>query len=172
MNYNQSIMRGLLAVLFIAAMPLTLLGQPRTGHGERRDAEVMRKIEELRKVRILEGLKMNDSTAVKFLNRWNDFHAQMRALQEKRIALTNKLDGLLKDNAPNADIDQTLAQLNDLAKEQALDRISFLDGLRAILTPRQIATMLVIERDFEKEVRKVITNIQRQKMRGRLHEGE
>lgn len=134
--------------------------------------DVMRRIEELRKVRIMDALKMNDTTAVKFLNRWNEFHLRMQELMERRNALVDHLEEIINKSGEQDELAPAVEQLLTLDRELAQLRIKFYENLKSILTPRQIAEMIVVDRKFNQEVRKIIGDIQRRRMQRHMREKE
>ncbi|MGB9774366.1 MAG: hypothetical protein ACP5JH_11175 [Bacteroidota bacterium] len=155
-----------LAILFIA-MSVHAQSVLDGHHGD-----VMRRIEELRKVRIMDALKMNDTTAVKFLNRWNEFHLRMQELMERRNALVDHLQEIINKSSEQDELAPAVEQLLTVDRELAQLRIKFYENLKSILTARQIAEMIVVDRKFNQEVRKIIGEIQRQRMRRHMREKE
>ncbi|MGA9364477.1 MAG: hypothetical protein WBW16_08930 [Bacteroidota bacterium] len=128
--------------------------------------ERMRRIEQFKKVRLMEVLQLDDQESVRFFNRYGKFEEEVRGLERERNAIIDDLDSLVKqDEKPEAyqkDFDDLIA----LGQKVADARARFYKDVQGVLTPQQAAKLVVFERDFGRELREMIQDVQRERRRG------
>lgn len=153
----------LICLLFLA-MNVTI-GQER--HGAGRPWGGFDRIESYKKVRMLEVLKLGEDQSVKFVSRYNKHQDTMHGFEKERNELVDKLDEQARSDAKDADYGQTFNSLLDLDKKISEERLQFLDEIKEVLSHKQIAEYIVFERNFAKELRKAIRDVQRERMKDR-----
>lgn len=153
----------LLCLLFFT-MSMTL-GQQRRGPGQPWGG--FDRIESYKKVRMLEVLKLGEDQSIKFVSRYNKHQDTMHGFEKERNALVDKLDEQARSDAKDLDYDQTLNSLLDLDKKISGERLQFLDEIKEVLSHKQIAEYIVFERNFTKELRQAIREVQRERMKDR-----
>lgn len=125
------------------------------------------KIEALEKLKLIEVLKMDEETSVKFFTRRNEHQGKMkdlfRELDSKRENIKNKLSAVSDDN------DAELKKLIDsyFITHQRLDdeKKRFINSLSDILTYKQIAELTLFEKRFREEIRDVLYPKMKRRMR-------
>jgi hypothetical protein len=153
----------LLCLLFFA-MNITL-GQERHGAGQPWGG--FDRIESFKKVRMLEVLKLGEDQSVKFVSRYNKHQDTMHGFEKERNELVDKLDEEARSDSKDADYDQSFNSLLDLDKKISGERLHFIDDIKEILSHKQIAEYIVFERNFAKELRQAIRDVQRERMKDR-----
>jgi hypothetical protein len=138
-------------------------GQPR--HGDR--SQWPDRIESYKKVRMLEALKLEEDQSVKFVSRYDKHQEIMRGFDKDRNELIDNLDSLSHSDANDAEFDGIYANLLEIDKKIAGERQKFLSELKEILTNKQIAEYIVFERNFVKELRQAVRDVQRERMKDR-----
>lgn len=123
----------------------------------------MEKIEQLKKVKLLEELNLDEQTADKFLVKLNTYD---KILDEKRDAVDEAFKGLhekVKKEAPAKEIETATNDL--LTKQDEFHKAmkERVDGIRTLLTTEQFAKFLLVEKHFFGELKRHISD--------RLNEG-
>ena len=129
-------------------------------NGQRDEKQVpnpkpLEKIEQWEKAKLIEVLKMNEETSVRFFARRNEHQNKMKEILDKRDQFMKELTKELQegtkqnDNAYRDKLNNLLSFDSRLMKEKE----SFLRSLNDILTPQQILKLSVFEIKFRKEIR-------------------
>ncbi len=143
--------------LFALCLSLFAVAQTQTRPPQER-------LEQLKKLRLMEFLRLDEETSVRFFSRYGEHQDAVRDIVEKRSKGIDELYENMKDG-DDVDygrfIDQTIA----MEKEIIQERESFLRGLEDILTKRQIAQYVVFERRFNQEVRGMLRDMQERRRR-------
>ncbi|HTX19475.1 MAG TPA: hypothetical protein VMG34_12540 [Bacteroidota bacterium] len=152
------------ATMLLAALVFstgTVMAQPRGGNrGPWPD-----RIESYKKVRMLEALKLDEEHSVKFVTRYDTHQDVMREYDKERNELIDRLDSLARADAADNAFDEVYAGLLEIDKKIADERQNFLNQLKEILSNKQIAEYIVFERNFIRELRQAVRDVQRDRIR-------
>ncbi len=144
-------------------LPSLLFAQPvRQGETVGPDRPYER-IENLRKVRLVEILELKEDQSVRFLARMNDHDNARRTLMKDRGEALDRLERLIRNKADDGEYEKAFADVAAIDERMTMERKSFFAGLNDILTPIQRAKMLIFERRFEKELREAMREAQRRR---------
>lgn len=124
------------------------------------------RIEQFKKVQLMEKLQMDEETSIRFFARYNSHQEELRELNRKRNELIDELQVLRRRNAGDADYRKVLDELRGLADPAVEIRQKYFDDLAAILTPKQMAEYMIFERNFLQNLREIMRQMQRER-RGR-----
>jgi len=155
-------MRPALALLFFAVFSGIAPAQdqmPIPGRAAER-------LEQYKKLQLMEVLKLDEETALRFFARYNKQREELAGLNQKRNELLDDLAKLRRDNAPDKDHQKVHDQLRAVADPALEIRGKFFDDITKILTPRQMSDYLLFERNFLRNVREIMRDMQGQRMRG------
>lgn len=122
---------------------------------------------EFKKVRLLEILKLDEQTSVKFLNKYTKFSNDVDAIEIDRERIVNEIELKLRKGDKDG-YDKAIQELINLEKKEYELRLSFYKELKEILTDQQIAQMIVFERNFRREFMEAVREMQRERMRRRF----
>ena len=111
------------------------------------------KIEKIKLEKLVKKLELDDNTAEKFKAKYKDFSAEVRDLNQKRVEAYKQMLEDLKNGSP---VDSSLNKVLDYENQLYKARESFAEDLKTILTPKQIAIMIVFERKFNTELKKIL----------------
>jgi hypothetical protein len=125
------------------------------------DQQGFQKIETFKKVRMMEVLKLDENLAIKFMTRYDKHEDRMRAIENERDSLIDKLQTLNENNGSDKEYDKTFDSLIQTNAEISDARIDFLNDMKGILTDKQIAQYIVFERNFTRDLRDIIRDVQR-----------
>jgi hypothetical protein len=151
---------SLACLLLLPPMLSAQPGRPGDQQGTDRPSD---RIENLRKVRLVEVLELKEDQSVRFLARLNDHDNARRALMKERGDALDRLERLIRNKAEDGEFDKAFADVAAVDDKVTAERKSFSAGLSDILTPTQRAKMLIFERRFEKELREAMREAQRRR---------
>ena len=117
---------------------------------------LVQKIEQLKYDKIQKKLELDDKTAVKFFQIYIPAEKEIQALVRERNLEIKAIAAATEAHASDADIAAMTKKIGEL-NEQIPARVQKLDGdLTPLLTPTQLAKLLVFEQEFNARVREQI----------------
>jgi Spy/CpxP family protein refolding chaperone len=164
-KYGMHCLQISLFLFFVGAVS----AQPR--QGQRRGPpwapeDRMHRVEQFKKIRLMEVLKLKDEESIRFFSRYDKFEDELRGLERERNRIIDDLDSLLKQDGKGEAYQKDFDELVALGQKVADARMRFYNEIRGILTPQQVAKVIVFERDFGKELRDIIQDVRRERRRG------
>lgn len=133
----------------------------------RRPGMASERIEQLRKVQLMDALQMDEETAIKFFAKQNKHQAEMRELDKKRNDLIDILESMRKRNAEEVEYAKIMRDIRNLGANAYKARELFLDEISKQLTQKQFADYIVFERKFMMNLREMMQDVQRERMQQR-----
>lgn len=149
---------------FIVMLSFSLSGiaQPEHDMGPR----VPERIRQLEKIKLIETLEMNEETTLKFFARRTEFEKGIEKLHNEIGKKLEKLEKRVNDEtSAESDIIILLDQISELQQQVENNKAKFLKSLEDILSTRQIAKLVLFERNFREELRRAIFKDKRQRNR-------
>ncbi|RPI19359.1 MAG: hypothetical protein EHM58_01710 [Ignavibacteriae bacterium] len=117
------------------------------------------KVENIKIEKLITKLELNDNDAAVFTDKYKSYSREIRALNQKRF----KTYKLMVENLESGNgIDTLVNQVMEYENELNTKRQSFADDLKTFLTPKQMATMIVFEKKFNNEIRKLLKEFRRE----------
>jgi hypothetical protein len=127
-------------------------------NGPQRNRIGQGKIEELEKIKLIDVLQMNEETTLKFFARRNEYQNKVRDLMASANDQLGKISDYIKKNG-----DKNTVELKKMINEYlsynesiASERTKFINSLSDILSYEQISKLLVFEKHFREELRKLL----------------
>ncbi len=121
------------------------------------DRRPIQRIEQWERLKLIDALNLNEETAVRFFARRHENQKKMKEILDRRddairdiedeIRNGDQNDALYKDK-----VNALLSLENNISKE----RENFIRSLSDLLSPMQIAKLVVFESRFRKEVRETL----------------
>jgi len=126
--------------------------------GKWQDEEMRAKFEQLEKIKLIETLEMDEETTLRFFARKSEHQKQQEEIQEKIKENINNLEVIFKSGrvATVDEIKSNINEINTLSNQLEKNRTDFINSLSDILSYEQIAKLLIFERNFKDEIRKLI----------------
>jgi preprotein translocase subunit YajC len=123
-----------------------------------RDDEMRAKFEQLEKIKLIETLEMNEETTLRFFSRKSEQQKQQDEIQDKIREKIDNLEVIFKSGrvATVDELKKNISEINALQSELEKNRIEFINSLSDILSYEQIAKLLIFERKFRDEIRRLI----------------
>ncbi|MFN0156748.1 MAG: hypothetical protein ACKVRP_01595 [Bacteroidota bacterium] len=153
-------------ILFAAMMMLTMVdvmaqpfGPPPDGrHGER--------IDQLKKVRLVEMLDLNEEQSVRFFARLNESENKRRDLQKQKMDLLDRSERLMRNEADEKEFEKIFPEIMAVDQKMLQEKEKFFTGLTDLLSVSQRAKFLLFERQFERELRDAMKQVRRRRQPG------
>lgn len=140
----------------------SVLAQP----GRPEDQRGWERIEQLRKVRLIEMLDMKEEQSVRFFARLKEHDAMRHELMQQKDEAFDKIEKLLQDHASPEEYSPVFEEAASFDAKMLSERKKFFDSLSDILSVEQRAKFLIFERKFERELRDAFREAQRRRHQG------
>lgn len=126
--------------------------------GKWQNEEMRAKFEELENIKLIETLKMNEETTLRFFSRKTEHKSQQDEIQEKIRTDIDNLDAMLKSGrvVTTEELKSKIDDINNLQLQFEKNRVDFVNSLSDIFSYEQIAELIIFEKRFRNEVRKLI----------------
>jgi hypothetical protein len=123
------------------------------------DDKPMKKIEQFKKMKLLDVLDLDEASANKFLVKYDKWSKDIVALTKDRNSLAIDLKLTIDKKGSDADINALLDKLVDVSgRLDAMKHDMFVD-LRTILTPVQAAKLAFFEGQFKKKLEESLNKL-------------
>lgn len=149
-------------VMSIVFLSATISAQPPEPKGGRFQRP-MERLESLKKIRMIEALKLDEQTGLKLVTRYNKHRESVKALEDDRAALMDKLETQVQSNANDADLQKSFNDFFEIEKKITEARKKYLEELKEIFTNQQIAEYMIFERNFMKDLRNIVKDVQKER---------
>jgi len=154
-------MKYIISVIFcMIFMVSDNYAQPGWQRGEQRNVRPER-LEQFRRMRLIELLKMNEEQAVRFTTKQRAHEEKVRDLMVNRNSVLDEIENMVDSTFEDKQLyklaDKILSIDNDIYKE----RQRFYDEMKQFLAPTQFGQFLVFERNFGRKVRDALDEMSR-----------
>lgn len=142
------------SLLILLLLTTTLFAQK----GKWQDEEAREKFEQLEKIKLIETLEMDEETTLRFFSRRTEHKKQQDEIQEKIRQNIDNLDVIFISGrvATTEEIKSSINEINTLQLQFDKNRVDFINSLTDILSYEQIAKLIIFEKRFRNEVRKLL----------------
>lgn len=121
------------------------------------------RIEQYKKIRLMDFLKLDEETSIRFFSRYNRFAEELRALGQERNSYIDELQILVRRDAPEGDYRRVFDQLDGLGTEMTALRRQYMEDISSLLPARKVAAYIVFERNFYRNLRDLLREAQRER---------
>lgn len=115
--------------------------------------DIRDKIEKVKLEKMVKKMDLDDITANTFKDRYKLFSKTLRELNQKRaktyLLMTQNIEG-------GSGLDSLVEQLINIESDIYQQRLSFVSDLKSMLSSKQLAIMIVFERKFNNELKKLL----------------
>jgi hypothetical protein len=116
------------------------------------------KIEDIKLEKLTKKLELDETTKASFIDKYKTFSKSMRELNKLRA----KAYKLMTENIEGGSgLDTLVNQVLDYESQISQKREDFIADMKSMLTSQQIAKMIVFERKFNSEIRKLLKQYQK-----------
>ncbi len=148
-------------MFFLTVTASALFAQP-FRMGDKRPHE---RIEQLRKIRLIEMLDLKEEQSVRFFARLNEYEGAKRELMEEKMEGLDRLERLVRNRADEEEFEKVFPEVAAVNERIFEREVNFFNSLSDILSVEQRGKYLLFERHFEKELREAMREIQRRRHR-------
>ena len=124
------------------------------------------RVEQFKKLRMIEALKLDEDTSVRFFAKYNKHEDVMREINKQRDDLIDQLQEVRKSNSDGAGMEKIFTDLGVLDIKQAEERHRFLDDMKTALSTQQIADFVIFERNFARNLRQLMQEMAQERRQG------
>ena len=149
-------------ILFILFANADVFSQQR----QRGMPEGRERLETLRQVRMIEALDVDEEKAARITVLYNRHLEHNRETMRGIDALIDELEEAIETGAPDSELQQIRSQIKENRDAVHSNRMDFYRDAEEILTTRQVAKLIVFERNFQRDMRQFMREAQRER-RGR-----
>jgi hypothetical protein len=143
-----------LFLLLMLIFPLFIFAQ----RGKWQDEETKEKFEQLEKIKLIETLQMDEETTLRFFARRTEHRSKQEEIQGKIQEKIEHLDALFISGrvATVEEIKSVINEIGTLETQLVKNRTDYISSLSDILSYEQIAKLIVFEKRFRNEIKKLI----------------
>ena len=147
-------MKKIIIISMLLYVPVQLFSQPFDEPPHR----MREKLSQLEKIKLIETLKMDEETTLKFFSRRTEHQTRMDDLSELADKTINEMETMLKSESKYSpeQLKSLIDKANSLHAKMEEERAAFINSLNDILTTEQIAKLIIFERRFKDELRRVL----------------
>jgi len=121
------------------------------------------RIAQFKKVRLMEVLKFDEETSIRFFVRYTKYEESLHAIQKDHNALIDRLQEIVQSHGTNSEIEQAIKEIGLSEGKIAETRSNFLEELKDIISVKQVAQYVVFERNFNKNLRDIMRDIAKER---------
>ncbi len=125
------------------------------------------RIETLRQVKMIEALNLDEETAARLSVFYKRHQDKIRDLHQEIENLIDELESAIDEDKPDNVLRQIRSGINEKRNTIHENRVNLYLEIEDILTPRQVAKLIVFERNFNRDLRQIMREVQRDRRRGR-----
>ena len=147
-----------LLLILISGLSSIVIAQNRMRMGMGKDSKPMQRIEQWEKLKLIEVLDLNEEISVRFFTRRRDNQIKLKEILDQRDQIMRDLEEDIKSVSQTSDTfyKEQISKIISLENNITSLRESFVRSLNDLLTPQQIAKLLVFESNFRREVRETL----------------
>lgn len=142
--------------LVLALLLVPLIAAPATAQDEDGDFRGRKRVEEWRKIKLIEAVELTEEQSLRYFAREREFRQAERKLGDERAAALERLRALTRGTPDDAELQKEIAAVTAVHQQLLTKRTEFVTGLRDILSMKQIAKLLVFEDSFARELRELL----------------
>jgi len=155
MNYKK-IKFTLFFVVLLFLIPISINAQ---NFRDRKDQDFGKRwgrIEEFKKLKMIEELKLSDEESVKFYSKYNQLTSQFKEIETERRKAINDLEKIVNDPSRSAELEKKIDYIESLEQRMLNNRLTFMSEIRKILSLDKVARYIVFERNFQRELQRIV----------------
>jgi septal ring factor EnvC (AmiA/AmiB activator) len=111
------------------------------------------KIEKIKVEKLVKKLELDEATEDVFVQKYKTFRQTIRDLNKARAKIMRQIEKNIDNNEV---LDTLIDRMLEVEQEITTQRKNYAEDLKSYLTPKQIATMIIFERNFALELRRIL----------------
>lgn len=138
-----------------------------TQQRQQRLQEGRERLETLRQVKMLEALEVDEETAARITVLYNKHQRESRELMQEIDVLIDELEEAIDAGKTDSELRRLRTEIEEKRNNNHANRMRFYSDAETYLTDRQVAKLIVFERNFQRDMRRIMQEAQRDRRRGR-----
>ncbi|MBI4429896.1 MAG: hypothetical protein HY562_12355 [Ignavibacteriales bacterium] len=126
------------------------------------------RVEQFKKIRMMEVMKLDEETSLRFFARYNKHHEAMKEITLRRDGLIDQLAALRKSDGLDSEYEKVFKELQNTESQIVAERSRFLQDLKGVVSTRQVAEYIVFERNFNRQLMQLMREMAQERGRGRM----
>jgi len=126
------------------------------------DDDFRTKVEKIKLEKLTRKLELDKTTEDTFIQRYKAFRQTITELNKQRAKIMRQIENNLDHNDV---LDTLIDQMLDVEQEITRQRKNYAEDLKTYLTPKQIAIMIIFERNFALELRKILRGSRKERQK-------
>jgi hypothetical protein len=122
--------------------------------------KALERVEQFKKIRLMELLNLNDESALKFFARYNKYQELLRDLRKQLVQAFGRIQALRKSQAADAEYDKVVSDLLTVESQFEEAKTKYVGELKDVLTSKQLAEYLAFEFRFQQNLRELARDAQ------------
>ena len=119
----------------------------------------LRKIEQFKKMKLLEVLDLDEAAANTFLAKYDKWEKQIIQLMQARSEMAMDMKIRLERKAPDSELTSLLDSLVETSKKYEDTKFAMFADMRSVLTPRQAVKFSLFEMQFQRKLHESIDKL-------------
>ena len=132
-------------------------------HAQSESSKGVERVEQLRKVRMIEILDLTEDQSIRFFARLHEHEKNKDGLTAERTSLLDRIERLVRNKVDPEQYKQPFTEVLSIDDRLFREEQLFFEGLSEILSEEQRAKLLLFERQFQKELREALMQIQKRR---------
>lgn len=161
----RSALSVILSGMFIAVYCLSAEAISQRRFADAPQMRPMERVQQLKKLRLMEELRLGEEESVRFFTRYNKFEDELRDLEIERNKIIDNIEAALRRGEKGEAFEKDFDRFLTLGQKVAEARVRFYNEVRKLLRPEQVAKLIVFERNFNRDLREMIQEARRQRWR-------
>ncbi|MCK5742481.1 MAG: hypothetical protein KAH48_09705, partial [Chlorobi bacterium] len=154
---------GILILIIMLATSFEMFAQPGQGRGMQRgrgmrDADMQKKIREVKKIKLLEILNMDEETSDKFMAKYSFYDKKIAAEKNKIDKVSIKLQDAIDNKSSEKVLSERIKAMEDIRSNLYSLHKEMSAEMKTILSTEQYAKFIVFEHRFMKRLFKMMNN--------------
>ncbi len=125
------------------------------------------RLETLRQVRMIDALDLDAETAARLSVLFSEHQEKIRELHREIDQLTDELELAIEQEASDEGLLMLQSQIDENRNSLHSSRMEFYRDAGSVLTTRQVAKLIVFERNFQRDIREIMQDVQQRRGRPR-----
>jgi hypothetical protein len=120
--------------------------------------KIPERLQQLEKIKLIETLEMDEETTLRFFSRKAENKKVIDDLIGKADSLIEQIGSILsgEKNAPDEELKKLINEVSLIQTQIEKSKSWFINSLDDLLSTRQIAKLIVFEKNFREELRRVL----------------
>jgi hypothetical protein len=136
-----------------------------TQQRQQRMQEGRDRLETLRQVKMIEALGVDEETAARLSVMYNRHQEETRAMMREVDLLIDELEDAIEEGKTDDELQQIRSLIGEKRNTYHVKRMNFFTDAESILSSRQVAKLIVFERNFQRDIRRIMQEAQRERRR-------